>query len=1050
MVRIALAQILYKPAIIERMIDHLSEPALVNSDKCLGVLQGQLSDDRENQLQTLLNKLREEYITYIEKKLCAICKEASRLYEPDILVFPEYSVPYQSLPVVARLSSQLNMTIIAGSHTVMPGAEDYYMRAGLDPKISKSSQGCSISPVFIPGAVPDYQIKHNRSIFEMTMREPEYTEFKRFRACTRKGDPYSFSVVLCADALFPDTLGDLNIVDQDKTDDVPIVFIVACSTSTKGFGNLAQLLSTHSIPTLVCNSEQYGGSGIYLSDPVRNRFTNPPGQGSYMEKSSEALMLVEIQPSQFFVKRGILDAMVLGYWTICPVIYGHHPKWEKDYSDVLQMIEESLADGRIDDAGEYAEIFVSLHNLQIPTALENAFNRLPQQLSNYCGDARPYLDSLKVIQADVHSTQEQFLMELDQAFTFCGLVGTPALGQVASIFAQREQYPQTSDLQREPVVPVSVARPIPTEKDDQIFRDRGNYMTQLQEAITNPRIRLILVSGAYGIGKTSTVAMTFKRNLPNWQLETIPLTPPVRFSMVLEYIANAVGSPLRADTLTRNSKKILGNIMDRFIKNVLSKDGRVIIIDQMESIFLEQQGRDYTLLTLFRDAIYNLSIGQGKLILISDIRFSKEIFPNHPSVQRIVMGRIPDNRHIKRILEYEMRRHNLISPGKIPDIPDELYDLVNGHPLTAKLCIEVVARHGKNAISDIPLGQLQSQVVDQLMKKICLDEVESKLLRLLSVFRTIIDVPRFKRYLPPDLLALFIDNLKKIDKMSFISIGEETLEVTAAFRNYYYDQILSDEKELFHECALNYYIDLHEELSAEHKFSAIVYTEIAYHLTFLNRIQDLGKYLPGNHNTMKLLAKTIYQRDKNYDMALQLYLMLNDAYPDDTETLSYLGRCYARKEDWDSVRSYFEKAISAAQKKMEDTWYLYRDWGHLNVRYYMDEEAESNFEQARTLLRQETSQDDDPGILAAEGFMMERNRDINGAIEKYEAALSLNYRHEFTIHNYAALLRKRDDEDYAKELEQRLVDDSFDRLGELTDDFYSGFDIIFDDEVYDE
>ena len=157
--------------------------------------------------------------------------------------------------------------------------------------------------------------------------------------------------------------------------------------------------------------------------------------------------------------------------------------------------------------------------------------------------------------------------------------------------------------------------------------------------------------------------------------------------------------------------------MDRFIKNVLSKDGRVIIVDQMESILLEQQGRDYSLLTLFRDAIYNLSIGQGKLILISDIRFSKDIFPNHPSVQRIVMGRILDNRHIKRILEYEMRRHNIISPGNIPDIPDELYDLVNGHPLTAKLCIEVVARHGKNAISDIPLGQLQSQVVDQLMKK---------------------------------------------------------------------------------------------------------------------------------------------------------------------------------------------------------------------------------------------------------------------------------------------------------------------------------------------
>ena len=208
--------------------------------------------------------------------------------------------------------------------------------------------------------------------------------------------------------------------------------------------------------------------------------------------------------------------------------------------------------------------------------------------------------------------------------------------------------------------------------------------------------------------------------------------------------------------------------------------------------------------------------------------------------------------------------------------------------------------------------------------------------------------------------------------------------------------------------------------------------------------------MPGNYNTMKLLAKTIYQRDRKYDMALQLYLMLNNVYPDDTEILSYLGRCYARKGDWDSVREYFEKAISSAQRKKEDTWYLYRDWGHLNVRYCMDGEAENNFEQARELLRQETGHDDDPGILAAEGFMMERNHNIPEAIAKYEAALQLNNRHEFTIQNYANLLRRNGNEKDAKKLEMYLINDDFEGLGDRTDDFYSGFDIIFDDDTDDD
>ena len=753
MVRIAMAQILYKPAAVERMIDYLAEPALMQNENCIGALQEQVSDDIGDRLQVFQNEIREEYIMYIEKKLCSICKEASQLYEPDVLVFPEYSVPYQCLPTLAKLSTVHNMTIIAGSHTVMTGARDYYMQAGLDPEISGLRQGCSMSPVFFPNATADYQIKHNRSNFEMTMHEMEGTEVKRFIAQTRRGEPYSFSVVLCADALFPSTMENLNIAEHNEGIDPPIVFIVACSPNTAGFVSFAQMLATHAVPVLVCNSEQYGGSGIFLSDSVRNRFSNPPGQDSHIEKDNEALMLVEIQPSKFFVKRAILDASVLGYWTICPIVYEHNIKWEKDYSDILRMIEEDLTNGRIDDASEDAELFLILHNSQIPTALEVAFYRLSQILSNYCGDVRPYLDSLRIIRAGVYSTQRHFSMELDKGLNFCISVGLKAINQIESILSQQEKYPQVSNCQIEPVIPVSVARPMPTAKEDQVFRDRGNYLTQLQEAITNPDVRLILVSGAYGIGKTSTVAMTFKRNLPNWNAEIIPLTPPVRFSMVLEYIANAIGSPLRADTLTRSSKKILRGTMERFIKSVLSKDGRAIIVDQLESIFLEQQGRDYTLLTLFRDAVYNLTVGQGKLILISDIRFSKEIFPEHRAVQRIVMGRIPDNRHIKRILEYEMRRHNMISPGSIPEIPDELYGLVNGHPLTAKLCIEVIARHGKNAISDISLGQLQAQVIDQLIKKICLDNIEVRILRLLSVFRTIIDVARLKKYLSPECIA---------------------------------------------------------------------------------------------------------------------------------------------------------------------------------------------------------------------------------------------------------------------------------------------------------
>ena len=117
----------------------------------------------------------------------------------------------------------------------------------------------------------------------------------------------------------------------------------------------------------------------------------------------------------------------------------------------------------------------------------------------------------------------------------------------------------------------------------------------------------------------------------------------------------------------------------------------------------------------------------------------------------------------------------------------------------------------------------------------------------------------------------------------------------------------------------------------------------------------------------------------------------------------------------------------------------------------MPEDAQKNFATARVLLQQECGLEDDAGILAAEGFLLERNHDITGAIEKYEKALMVNKYHEFTISNYAKLLRRRGNIEAADKLEERLSIENFDSLGESTDTFYSGFDIIDDGiDLYDD
>lgn len=885
------------------------------------------------------------------------------------------------------------------------------------------------------------------------MRESE-DGFKRFKAFTRSGEPYSFSVVICADALTLGTAGKADIGLSDTEYDNFMVITVACSTNPDAFEGTANLFALQGIPMLICNASQYGGSGIFLPETVRERFTNIPGQPSSVQAHSEMLMLLDFLPSQFSVKKGVLDKSVRGSWAMCPICYGRNQIWRSDYLQTLDEIEKCLQADDIIGAADYAEILRSLHEGQLPPALEAAFNSFIAHTANLCGDTQICILQLKAVLLDIHSTQGHLYSEFPEMIDFCVKMGRAmALPQINSLIEQQEKYPEESLTPIQPTLPTSITRASPTESENIEFRDRGNYMNQLQDAITNPAAKLILVSGAYGIGKSSTVSMSFKRNLPNWSVQWISLTSTTRFSMVLEYMANAIGHSLKADTLARNSKKVLKPILELFSKKLFAKDGRVIVVDQMENILLGLQGRDHTLLTLFLNAVCSLQGGQGKVIFISDIRFSKEVFPENPAVIRIVMGRIPDNRYVKLILEYEMRKRNMISPGQTPDIPNKLYELVNGHPLTAKLSIDVIARHSEKVkvIDTIDLGQVREQIIKQLMERINLDEVETRLMHVLSVFRTVINIPRLNRCLPQELCDLLGENIKRLFQMSFISAGEDTLEITAVFRNYYYEQISKDKKIEYHEYALQYYVNLHKELEDKRQFSAVVYAEIAYHLTSLNRIGQLKNYLPGNMSTLKQLAWTLYQRDKNYETARHIYHMLNAAYPNDVEVLSYLGRCYARADNWEQTEKYFKEAIAKAEQQGENTWYLYRDWGHLNVRFYMDEDAQNHLSTARALLLKEFGQQDDAGILAAEGFLRERNNDIPGAIKKYETALKINKFHEFTISNYAKLLRKLGKAADADKLEGTLDIEDLDNLGESTDSVYSGFDIIdIDTDLYDD
>lgn len=198
MIKILLAQILFKPAIIERELDWLGEPGIYDyglGKSFYSMIETGIIGDADFSFG-----FREDYIKYFKDRLVQIIKWAIG-EEADLLVFPEYSIPYQCLPIIYDMSRDSKLTIIAGSHTVIRACESYYSLSGLAEKIIDEHLGESISPIFMPNGKTQFQCKLGKSIFEISMNVPEEPQVKTFNCSTRSGIEYPFSVLLCVDAL---------------------------------------------------------------------------------------------------------------------------------------------------------------------------------------------------------------------------------------------------------------------------------------------------------------------------------------------------------------------------------------------------------------------------------------------------------------------------------------------------------------------------------------------------------------------------------------------------------------------------------------------------------------------------------------------------------------------------------------------------------------------------------------------------------------------------------------------------------------------------------
>src|ERR1035437_5975651 len=254
MLRIHLAQVFFNPAYFEAPIDYLEETTfLAEADAALGTLRS------IDAVQSILSDFKGAYLAHILSKLPAIVAwSLSR--KADILVLPEYSVPWQCLATLQARIKGTSTTLIAGSHKVAATNEARAAYSLLLPDHVSPSIGSACVPVLSPDGTAHLVPKLHESKWEH-LNCP--TEPAAPFLLTRQDGAVQVAVLPCIDSLHTSALQRYWPSDASK---VHLLVCPPLSPSTEPFRGTSTLAVLNEVLFAFSNSASFGGTSFGLPE----------------------------------------------------------------------------------------------------------------------------------------------------------------------------------------------------------------------------------------------------------------------------------------------------------------------------------------------------------------------------------------------------------------------------------------------------------------------------------------------------------------------------------------------------------------------------------------------------------------------------------------------------------------------------------------------------------------------------------------------------------------------------------------------------------------
>src|SRR3989441_4345686 len=328
--RLGVAQISCNPAYADELVACLQEPAFPAENEKVGLF----SISGLEEVSRLRQNIAEQYVAHLNRKIESVIRFAAN-ESVELLVFPEYSIPPESLPLCQALSEELGIVFIAGSHviTLSESAQQVYrdleltFEEGTKPAEERVRQAACV--VFVPKQKPIAFVKYVRSKWETCLVKGAPT-FHTFQMTTRKGR-IEVQVLICIEALSGKPPKEQHTMPR-------LIAITAFTPRAEPFHDEWKRALLQGKCTLFANVAEFGGSKAFArADSTSLWFTEKDGSKS-VPRASEALLIMEADlEKQFEVRQLAREHTAVTDLRVYPVLYTIDSTEAQQYSDIRDL-----------------------------------------------------------------------------------------------------------------------------------------------------------------------------------------------------------------------------------------------------------------------------------------------------------------------------------------------------------------------------------------------------------------------------------------------------------------------------------------------------------------------------------------------------------------------------------------------------------------------------------------------------------------------------------------------------------------------------------------